>query len=157
MPSYPDLSPCPYFGKAEADQLVAIGWLDEVHPYRQGEVHEDFIDKLIELLVNPWAPMSILGFADCPFCTESDSVIYKGKTIQTGTLNLFIPGEGFLYVMPSLAAHYIVTHSYAPPSQFREAVLQCPPMRSREYFEAIVANGPPRYASMVKKKYLTDG
>jgi len=156
MTYFPDLSPCPYFGKAEADQLVAIGWLDEEHTYLQGEVGEDFTDKLSELLVNPWAPMSLLGFADCPFCTESDSVTYKGKTIQTGTLNLFIPGESFLYVAPSLIAHYIISHNYSPPSSFCEAVLRCPPMRSKEYFEAIVANGPPKYAGMVKKKYLTD-
>jgi hypothetical protein len=157
MTYYPDLSPCPYFGKSEADQLVSIGWLDGEHPYLQGEVSEDFTDKLIELLVDPWAPMSILGFADCPFCTESDSVTYNGKTIQTGTLNLFIPDESFLYVAPSLIAHYIISHNYLPPSRFLEAVLRCPPMKSKAYFEAIVANGPLKYAGMVKKKYLTDG
>jgi hypothetical protein len=44
--------------------------------------------------------------------------------------------------MPSLAAHYILAHGYAPPPQFCEAVLRCPPMRSKEYFEAIIANAP---------------
>jgi hypothetical protein len=156
MPFYPDLSPCPYFGKAEADQLVAIGWLDSEHPFTQGKVKDDFADKLVDLLVSPWAPMSILGLADCPFCTESDSVTYKGKTVQTGNLNLFVPGDSILYVTPSLVAHYVLSHSYLPPTQFIEFVLRCPPMRSKEYFEAIVANGPPRYASIVRKKYLTD-
>jgi hypothetical protein len=153
---YPDLSSCSYFDQAELDKLISIGWLDEAHPYAQGEACEAFIDKLIDLLVKPWAPMHLLGYHDCPWCGDNYSVGYRGRSIDVGALNLFIPGEGFLYVMPSLAAHYIVTHGYAPPAPFREAVLQCPPMRSKEYFEAIVANGPPRYAGMVKKKYLTD-
>jgi hypothetical protein len=157
MSYYPDLSPCSYFGKAEADKLVSIGWLDEDYPYIQDEVEEEFTDKLIDLLANPWAPMSILGFADCPFCMDSDFVTYKGKTIETGTLNLFIPGKGFLYTAPSLVAHYIISHSYLPPFEFREAVLRCPPMRSIEYFEAIVANGPPKFADIVKNKYLANG
>jgi hypothetical protein len=154
---YPDLSPCSYFGQAEAHKLISIGWLDEEHPYLQGEVSEGFTDNLIELLVDPWAPLSIMGFADCPFCTESDFVTYNGKIIQTGNLNLFVPGEGYLYAAPSLIAHYILTHGYTPPSQFQQAVLSCPPMRSRAYFEAIVANGSPRFAAIVKKKYLNDG
>jgi hypothetical protein len=31
MTYFPDLAPCSYFGPAEADKLVAIGWLDEAH------------------------------------------------------------------------------------------------------------------------------
>jgi hypothetical protein len=32
-------------------------------------------------------------------------------------------------------------HKYLPPQEFANAVLACPPPRSREYFQAIAANG----------------
>jgi hypothetical protein len=52
---------------------------------------------------------------------------------------------------------FIVAHQYTPPAAFCEALLRCPPMESNAYFEAIVANGPPRYAGIVRKKYLAEG
>jgi hypothetical protein len=118
-------------------------------------VSDIFLDKLIDLLIKPWAPMYFLGYADCPFCTlDSYGMTYKDKEIVVGALNLFVPGARFLYVMPSLAAHYILAHGYAPPAEFQQAVLRCPPMRSPEYFAAIVANAPPRYVAGVQKPDL---
>ena len=154
MMYFPDLSPCAYFGQAETDKLIAVGWLDETHPYAQADLRGPFLDKLFDLLAQPWAPMHLLGYHDCSWCGDNYSAEYNARSINVGALNLFVPGEGLLYVLPSLAAHYSVTHGYTPPAPFREAVLRCPPMRSKAYFEAIVANGPPKYAGMVKKKYL---
>ncbi len=78
MAHFPDLSPCPYFGKAKADKLVAVGWLDSEHTFPNGEADELFMDKLIDLLVKPWAPMYFLGYADCPFCTlDSYGITYE--------------------------------------------------------------------------------
>ena len=150
MAYFPDLSPCSYFGKAEADKLVAVGWLNEAHAYPQGQVSEAFLDRLVDLLVKPWAPMYFLGYADCPFCAlDSYGVSYKDKKIVVGALNLFVPGEGFLYAAPSMIAHYILSHNYAPPTEFCQAVLQCPPMSSPEYFEAIRQNGPQSFADEI--------
>jgi hypothetical protein len=155
--NFPDLSPGSYFGAEEAPKLVSVGWLDGKYTIPNGESDELFMRKLIDVLVNPWALMHLLGFAECPFCTlDSHGITHKDKKIVVGALNLFVPDEGLLYVMPSLAAHYILTHGYRPPAVFCEAVLQCPPMSSRAYFEAIVANGPPRFAGMVKKKHLAE-
>ncbi|HEU5101497.1 MAG TPA: hypothetical protein VFU22_20885 [Roseiflexaceae bacterium] len=155
MTYFPDLSPLTYFGKADADKLVAVGWLDEAHPYSQGEVSQTFLDRLVELLAKPWAPAYLLGFHECPWCGEDADANYNGRSITVGALNLYVPGDGFLYVMPSLALHYIQAHGYAPPQEFCEAVLRCPTMRSREYFEAIAANAPQRYADSVAKHYLS--
>ena len=58
------------------------------------------------------------------------------QVLSMGQLNLFVPGEGCVYVAPSLIAHYIRTHGYAPPGEFVEAVLQCPEMHSEEYLKA---------------------
>jgi hypothetical protein len=152
---FPDLSPCPYFGPAEEDKLVAVGWLEEAHAYTQGKVSEDVLDKLFDLLVRPWTPSYLMGYAGCPWCGEGFSASCNDRLIDVGTLNLFVPDNGFLYVMPSLAAHYILSHNYLPPTQFQQAVLHCPPMRSKAYFEAIAAQGPQWFADIVRKKYLT--
>ena len=148
---YPDLSPCPYFGKAAIDKLVAVGWLDEAHPYPQDEVSESFLTKLFDLLVRPWAPSYFMGYAECPFCAmDGYGVRYKDKKIVVGAFNLFVPGAGFLYAAPSMLAHYILTHNYAPPPQFQQAVLNCPPMGSPEYYQAIVENGPQSFAEAIE-------
>lgn len=151
MPYFPELSFCGYFGKAEAPKLIAIGWLDEAHPYAQGEVNSAFLERLVDLLIKPWAPRYFLGYADCPFCAlDSYGVRYKDKRIVVGALNLFVPGAGFLYAAPSMIAHYILAHNYAPPRQFQEAVLRCPPMGSEEYFAAIRQHGPQTFADAIE-------
>src|SRR5690349_7895399 len=110
---YYDLAPCSYFGHELADRLVAVGWLDEPHPYPQGQVSELFIDKLVELLIKPWSPLYLMGYEECSFCDRcSYRMTYNAKTIGIGNLNLFVPGASFLYVMPSLAAHYVLEHNY---------------------------------------------
>jgi hypothetical protein len=151
MAYYPDLSPCPYFGIEEAPKLVAVGWLDSEHTISNGGSDELFLDKLIDLLVKPWAPMYLLGYADCRFCIlDSYGITYKDKKIVVGALNLFVPGDGFLYAAPSMIAHYILAHNYAPPAEFCDAVLRCPPIRSPEYFDAIVQHGPTSFAEEIE-------
>jgi hypothetical protein len=56
-----------------------------------------------------------------------------------GARNFFVPGRGVIYASPSLILHYVLNHGYNPPAAFQEAVLQRPPMWSREYFEAMDA------------------
>jgi hypothetical protein len=47
-------------------------------------------------------------------------------------MNSFVPGDGFLYVFPNLITHYMRVHAYAPPAEFCEAVLRCPPVDTPE-------------------------
>ncbi len=144
MAWYADLSPCDYFGEAD-NQLIAVGWLDKAHPYTQGSVTAEFVAKLLTLLVDPWQPFISPGLHACEFCRISGglgSLCYNGSWVSMGVNNLFVPGTGFLYVAPSLIAHYIDAHLYAPPAEFCQAVLQCPPMRSMNYRRAILRNGP---------------
>jgi hypothetical protein len=156
MAYYPDLSPCTYFGKDLADKLIAVGWLDKEHSYSRGVVDEDFIEKLIGLLIEPWAPGYLMGHEECPYCVlSSNKLTYNTMSIDVGALNLFVPGDEFLYVMPSLTTHYILAHDYAPPMSFQQAVMYCPPMRSHEYFQAIAKNAPQKYAERIKKRYLS--
>jgi hypothetical protein len=154
MTYYPDLSPCPYFDPKMADKLVAVGWLDEVYPYAQGDVSVPFLDKLFELLAQPWAPMYLLGYAECPWCGDDYEASYNGRSVTVGALNLFVPGEGFLYAAPSMIAHYILAHNYAPPPEYQDALLRCSAIRSRAYFEAVAAGGPGRFAASVRRRHL---
>lgn len=59
-----------------------------------------------------------------------------------GVFNLFIPGDGVLYVAPSLILHYMDAHGYGPPKEFQASVMSCPPMRSMDYLKAVLKNGP---------------
>jgi hypothetical protein len=96
--------------------------------------------------------MVLLGFAECPFCTlDSHGITYKDQKIVVGALNLFVPGDGFLYAAPSMIAHYTLAHNYAPPAEFCEVVLNCPSMRSLEYFEAIRQNGPASFVEEIEE------
>jgi hypothetical protein len=65
-----------------------------------------------------------------------------GLVIRFGANNLFVPGEGLIYVAPSMIAHYIDAHAYDPPALFWEAVMQCPEMWSDAHGQALILNGP---------------
>ena len=58
-----------------------------------------------------------------------------------GFKNVFVPADAKIYVAPELILHYIDQHGYAPPSEFQQAVLDCPTMRSIDYLRAISGLG----------------
>jgi len=61
-----------------------------------------------------------------------------GKThINVGASNLLIPAAAKVYFAPSMVLHYISKHHYRPPDAFCDAVLRCPPIGTRAYFEAL--------------------
>ena len=149
MAWYEDLSPCDYFGKRYADRLPAVGWLTAGRPYAQGEVSCEVFGKLCELLQDPWEPTHFLGFHTCELCrfTYGGAAIFvtederQLRVPASCACNLFVPGDGFLYVSPTAIAHYISAHGYRPPDEYMDAVLRCPPMRSMEYTRAILEHG----------------
>lgn len=63
-------------------------------------------------------------------------------TVRFGATNLFVPGEGCVYIAPSMIVHYLDVHDYDPPAIFWEAVMNCPEMRSDTYRQALIFNGP---------------
>jgi hypothetical protein len=129
---YEDLAPCSYFGDTATPTLKAVGWLERERHFEIGTVDREVYDRLVQLLREPWSPGVFMGFHDCEFCQYEPA---------HGSANLFIPGDGFLYVCPELITHYMNAHCYAPPQEFCQAVLACPPMRSMEYLKAVLANG----------------
>jgi hypothetical protein len=129
-------------------QLIAVGWLAQGEPYPRGPINEAFVDALLNLLTDPWQPSVSAGVHRCEFCRISGGrarLQYGGRSICLGAVNLYVPDEGRILVSPSLIAHYIDAHEYAPPEVYQAAVLRCPPMRSIEYLRAILSNGPPGF------------
>jgi len=132
MAWYQDLSPCGYFGEEASRVLRAVGWLEAGRPYPTGATEKPIYEKLCGLAKEPWLPVAFAGPHFCDLCQ------YGGSS---GVANVFTPGDGLLFVCPELITHYMNAHHYRPPEQFCESVRLCPPMRSREYFQAILENG----------------
>jgi len=132
MAWFEDLSPCDYFGPQCAETLQAVGWLERGHAFPQGKADRRVFDRLAEFRKDPWQPVLSAGPHNCDLCS------YNG---EAGVSNLFIPGNGRLFVCPELIVHYMNAHQYCPPEDFCRAVLACPPMKSREYLKAVFASG----------------
>jgi hypothetical protein len=133
MAAFQDVSPCEYFGEEFAPFLRAVGWLERGIAYPTGEVDRRVFDALCKLGTEPWQPAVACGTHGCSLC------LYQAEA--RGKNNLFIPGDGVIYVCPELIVHYMNAHGYSPPPAFCRAVLACPPMRSMEYLKALLDNG----------------
>ena len=161
MTHYADLTPCEYFGVEYAPGLRSVGWLEKEHPHRRGAVSPEFIFALETLLIASWQPGVFVGVHPCPFCRISGGPATfsttTGAEIQLGGNNLYLPGDGFLYVAPSTIIHYIDAHEYAPPDEFQTAVLNCPEMRSMAYLKLIRANAPPRFLRHFRSAEIATG
>jgi hypothetical protein len=135
MACFDDLTPCGYFGEALAPFLRAVGWLEWSRTFSTGAVDERVFAQLADLSRDPWQPMFVMGPRDCDLCA------YRSEA--SGSRNLFIPGEGFVYVCPELIVHYMNAHHYSPPAEFCAAGLACPPMRSMDYLKRLLKEAKP--------------
>lgn len=117
---------------AASESLLAIGWLDRDVGYSKGTVSREFFEKLSELCQRPWQLAASAGRHQCNLC-QFDGPRFGGE--------VYVPGNGKIYVAPLGVEHYVTTHWYLPPQEFIEAVLACPPMRSIQYYKALLASG----------------
>lgn len=163
MAWFADLTPCTYFNP-DADTLLAVGWLEGDHQFTRGPIDQAVVDRFAEMIWNQGRhfPAAFLGGHGCTLCDAASGqpqnsdgsrtiasydcglsgMRYNGVKTDVGIRNLFVPGKGVLYVAPSLMLHYMVDHGYAPPQEFCEALLSCPPIGSEEYYEAFERNCP---------------
>jgi hypothetical protein len=135
MTYYPDLSPCDYF-RGAASALRAVGWLSSEHSYPKGVLDGEESRRLVSLVASCWQPFYFRGHHSCEFCG------------RIGTRNLFVPGEGVVYVAPEMIVHYVEVHSYRPPDAFLEALGSCPEMGSDAYFTALTEQGGAEFANL---------
>jgi hypothetical protein len=117
------------------------GYLTPEQDYPRGEVSEDAVDRLADLAKHPLGAWC--GYHDCELdpCGSGQfqpELKYHGLVVPTRcSTEIFVPGESALYVSPALILHYILSHQYAPPSYFLDAVIACPKAASKEYFAAL--------------------
>jgi len=131
MTWYADLTECDYFPLCDSSLVRAVGWLERGKVYTHGTVDLQVLVKLTELHRDAWEPCHVMGYHGCDLCPRGLSAH------KMGVKNLFIPGDGFLYVCPELILHYINDHQYSPPIEFCEAILTCPPMNSPAYLNVV--------------------
>jgi hypothetical protein len=136
MAWYPDLQPCNYFGGQYASFLRAVGWLDNAESFNRGVCEGRVVQRLVELREKLWEPalLHFRGWHTCNLCAD-------GHADARSCYNMFVPAGGVIYVCPEGILHYVLQHKYLPPREFANAVVACPPPRSKEYFQAIAANG----------------
>ena len=151
MAYFEDLRDCEHLPGSDGLGFQAVGWLQSGMDYRKGEVSDEFFEKLVILLQNPWAPpIATVGIHLCDLCRFSggraEFHCHFGKTSLrryqfsgVGNGFLFVPSGKNLFVSPSNIAHYIDAHQYCPPPEFQKAVLNCPAMRSSEYLRTLLA------------------
>lgn len=143
MAHFEDLKPCDYFGRVDG-RLLAVGWLDRSHAFPKGTVARSFFETLSKTIAEAWQPFASAGRHPCEFCVFTGGPVelrVGGVSVPLGTSNVFVPGEGVVYVAPSLIVHYIDAHEYVPPEEFQRAVETCPPMRSMPYLKALREHG----------------
>ena len=135
MSYYPDLSPyeyTPYDIEAGISSLN-IGWLAASEPYNQGVTSVEFQEKLLQFCAKDCV-YHCLGYDDCEFCENHDSVIRvhcDGEEVWLGNGEIRVIGDSATYAAPTLIYHYVVAHNYRPPDEFIEAVLTGPLPGSR--------------------------
>lgn len=121
----PDLSPYVFMNHESDPSLLAVGWLDEHHDFRNGIVNKNILEKILALCFKP--VNQARGFHFSPFLPTLDltayHVEYKGRKMGLGSAEIRVIGKnGKIYAAPNLIYHYIRDCGYIPPQEFLDAV-----------------------------------
>ena len=114
---FQDLTPYEYFKGGSPE--FNVGWLDSGHSFFRGSVPEGFISRLRALAHNP--VNQTRGFHVCQFCDIHP--ITSESALSSAEIRV-VASNGKVYASPMLICHYIEAHSYRPPQEFIDAVMQ---------------------------------
>ena len=112
----------------EGQAALTVGWLDSKHSYPTGPSSEEFVERLFERCDSDRHGQT-RGLKDCAICwhdgiDEWPVVMERGGVKLTmGSAEIRVPDGTTWLVAPDLIYHYVVKHSYLPPSRFVDAVL----------------------------------
>lgn len=139
---FEDLKLCNYFSKYYNPEswnvpLLAVGWLEHPHPFTQGEAPGDLPERIRTLNRQAYLFGLSLGYHACSICAANGS---SSAPLLESNTNLFVPGNGVVYLAPGRADHYLDVHAYLPPTQFIDAVMACPAFRTPAYRQALRAS-----------------
>jgi len=140
----PDFNLCRYHtGPFDADNwsvpLRAVGWLAHPHPFNTGATLPPFVSKLQNLVQQARSTFAHCNFRGVMFCSICKSEGLNSPGPIWSQENIFVPGDGVVYVAPGGIVHYVEAHSYLPPREFIDAVLRCPDCNSSEFRDALRA------------------
>jgi hypothetical protein len=130
MAYFADLTPYTYLQGVVEEGAFNIGWLDVHHPFPQGGVSSEVLAKVFALCKSP--AHHTRGFHTCPWCLHGKNVL--GIPIERDGVRLTLGHAeirvicclGIQYACPDMVYHYIKDHSYLPPQEFIDCVLQMP-------------------------------
>jgi len=119
-----------------------IGWLELGPAFQVASPDPAFLGRLWEFCSISVARSR--GFHLCPFCASKEPILASrdGQCLLLGSseIRVFSKENGATYAAPNLIYHYIETHQYSPPIEFRRAVLEgCSPPEER-YFAALATH-----------------
>jgi hypothetical protein len=138
---FEDLELCRYHpGPLDSDSwhvpLRAIGWLEDGHPFNHGPTPTGLAELLGALVDNAervFQQHHFRGLHDCTICESG----LPSAHLARSHINLLIPGKRMVFACPAAITHYLSVHSYLPPSEFVDAVQECPPYGSPRYLELL--------------------
>lgn len=130
---YEDLSVYEYYMPCPIPEVKNVGWLDQSHLFPTGEVSQDFLEKLEDLIFNSYRGSckifvnKLRGSYDCPICgAHKLSISNERNNFVLGSSELWIPDskrDGKYFSTFGLVIHYVRDHHYKPPQEFIDAVL----------------------------------
>jgi len=141
---YEDLTLCEYHrGPHDASEwhspLRAIGWLEHPHDFSSGQTTPELLARLELLIAASWdhyPSEAFRGRHECTLCLLGDA--RPSRPVRSHE-NIWVPGDGVVYIAPGMITHYVGDHGYRPPTEFIDAVMNCPDYGSPAYCSALRA------------------
>jgi hypothetical protein len=121
MTWFDDLSRYSYFswrGPSAGAPTLNVGWLERGKPYPAGTADVSFVERL-RLLVLRAPTNDTRGMHSCEFCPPEENAPWGDAEIRA------VGSDGTRFAAPTLIAHYVSAHRYAPPRAFVEAAMRC--------------------------------
>jgi hypothetical protein len=124
--------------------LQAIGWLEHPHLFPQGRFPDLLKQRLRATMNAAWLGGWWIGFMGQHDCSLCQGIGRHRDSLHLSAINIFLPGDGCIYVFPACILHYIEEHGYHPPLPFCRSVARCHELTGPDYGASLVkANGGP--------------
>ena len=145
---FDDLTAYRYYLPFELLEVRNIGWLDASHPYSIGEISNNFVSKMHEIICARRSDFDahvnvIRGIHPCNLCGEECIEIpCTNSKVLLGMSEIWIPTSNGYFASPSMVLHYIEAHGYAPPGVFIGAAMAFDlhqPFNAQVIYDKIIA------------------
>ncbi len=114
--------------------LLTIGWLEKGKNYTKGSNFPfDLRDRIAFLrfaFSEKFPSILFRGYHECSLCKLD---INHDATLYHSHVNLFVPDEKNVYVIPGRVDHYIEEHNYQIPNEVIKAIMNCPDPRTDDF------------------------